>query len=423
VLSIKVPPPREVRSPEGLLRHELTGGIADLRKSIRADIDEPTVVRQRIAWAEEIRPQDVPVETAKSETGLGWVPDVGIQELRSRDGRGIWVRIEGVGSQIERRCSPGPDWVRSDSPRSNALPGTWGPLRSGCRIGKSPTIGRERCTAALAVAPPPSLPLPYACSVHSTREAVVGGFNRGNFFSALAGLIVGAMLIAALPGSAQAGDPMLIGRRNHSLPTTSLVAAGGLRVKVGQGTNPALQLEVQAGVAPIQVDSTALVANLNADLHDGMEASDFATSGHAHNSTGGDLSHDNMHPYETIQCIIALSGVYPSRNDGPLTTGSGRVLDPWVGEIAWFAGGFAPRGWAFCDGQLLPIAQYQSLFSILGTTYGGDGRTTFGLPDMRGRSPISAGSGPGLTSRSLGYGGGSETTTLTVGQLAAHTHP
>jgi len=207
----------------------------------------------------------------------------------------------------------------------------------------------------------------------------VGGFNRGNFFSALAGLIVGAMLIAALPGSAQAGDPMLIGRRNHSLPTTSLVAAGGLRVKVGQGTNPALQLEVQAGVAPIQVDSTALVANLNADLHDGMEASDFATSGHAHNSTGGDLSHDNMHPYETIQCIIALSGVYPSRNDGPLTTGSGRVLDPWVGEIAWFAGGFAPRGWAFCDGQLLPIAQYQSLFSILGTTYGGDGRTTFGL--------------------------------------------
>ena len=97
-------------------------------------------------------------------------------------------------------------------------------------------------------------------------------------------------------------------------------------------------------------------------------------------------------------------------------------LDPYIGEIQFFGGNFAPRGWAFCDGQLLPIAQYQALFSILGTTYGGDGRTTFALPDMRGRLPIHKGNGPGLTPRNLGEIGGSETNTLAVNQMPAHSH-
>ena len=82
--------------------------------------------------------------------------------------------------------------------------------------------------------------------------------------------------------------------------------------------------------------------------------------------------------------------------------------EPFLGEIRMFAGNFAPRGWAFCDGQLLPVSQYSALFSLLGTTYGGDGRVTFGLPDLRGRVPIHPGRGPGLTPRRLGEMSGVE---------------
>lgn len=98
------------------------------------------------------------------------------------------------------------------------------------------------------------------------------------------------------------------------------------------------------------------------------------------------------------------------------------MSDPFIGEIRMFGGNFAPRGWAFCEGQLLAIAQNTALFSLFGTTYGGDGRTTFGLPDLRGRAPIHPGQGPGLTSRTLGERGGAESTTLSVANLPAHTH-
>jgi microcystin-dependent protein len=97
-------------------------------------------------------------------------------------------------------------------------------------------------------------------------------------------------------------------------------------------------------------------------------------------------------------------------------------MEPTLAEIRIFAGNFAPRMWAFCDGQLLPINQNQALFSILGTTYGGDGRTTFGLPDLRGRSAMHAGHGPGLSDRRLGAKGGAETVTLNVTNLASHNH-
>jgi len=99
------------------------------------------------------------------------------------------------------------------------------------------------------------------------------------------------------------------------------------------------------------------------------------------------------------------------------------MSEPFVGEIRMFAGNFAPRGWALCDGQLLAVSQNDALFSLLGTIYGGDGRTTFGLPDLRGRIPIHAGSGPGLSQRRLGAKGGSEKETLTVNQLPSHSHP
>lgn len=98
---------------------------------------------------------------------------------------------------------------------------------------------------------------------------------------------------------------------------------------------------------------------------------------------------------------------------GTLVDAQGRPLDraatpssPFIGAISLWSASFAPRGWAFCDGQLLPVAQNLALFSLLGTTYGGDGQTTFALPDFRGRVPVHSGNGPGLTARSLGEVGG-----------------
>jgi len=97
-------------------------------------------------------------------------------------------------------------------------------------------------------------------------------------------------------------------------------------------------------------------------------------------------------------------------------------MNPFIGEIMYFAGNFAPRGWAFCDGQLLAISSNTALFSILGTTYGGDGRTTFGLPDLRGRMAVGPRNGPGLSDYRLGEKGGQEDVTLNVTQIPSHTH-
>ena len=98
------------------------------------------------------------------------------------------------------------------------------------------------------------------------------------------------------------------------------------------------------------------------------------------------------------------------------------MSEPFIAEIRIFAGNFAPRGWAFCNGQLLPISQNTALFSLIGTTYGGDGRTTTALPNLEGRAPMHPGRGPGLTSRRLGERGGVETVTLTEAQMPNHNH-
>lgn len=110
------------------------------------------------------------------------------------------------------------------------------------------------------------------------------------------------------------------------------------------------------------------------------------------------VADSNMQPSLGLNYICALQGIYPSRN----------WSEPTLAQVSLFAGNFPPRGWAFCSGQLLPIAQNQALFSLLGTAYGGDGRTTFGLPDLRGRVAIGSqggfggSAGPGLTARRLG---------------------
>lgn len=98
------------------------------------------------------------------------------------------------------------------------------------------------------------------------------------------------------------------------------------------------------------------------------------------------------------------------------------MSEPFIAEIRIFAGNFAPRSWAFCDGQLLPVSQNTALFSLIGTTYGGDGRSTTALPNLQGRAPMHPGRGPGLTSRRLGQRGGVEMVTLSEAQMPNHTH-
>ncbi len=98
------------------------------------------------------------------------------------------------------------------------------------------------------------------------------------------------------------------------------------------------------------------------------------------------------------------------------------MADPFVAEIRIFPFNFAPRGWAWCDGQLLPISQNTALFSLLGTTYGGDGKSNFALPDLQGRAAMHPGQGPGLSLHDLGETGGSDTTTLLESEIPAHAH-
>src|SRR6266496_5051174 len=119
-------------------------------------------------------------------------------------------------------------------------------------------------------------------------------------------------------------------------------------------------------------------------------------------------------------CASRSSSV--SRGFSLLETKEAFMADPFLGEIRIFAGNFAPRGWAVCNGQLLAISQNTALFSLLGTTYGGDGRTTFGLPNLQGRAPMHQGQGPGLTPRTLGEQAGSQTVTLIANEMVSHNH-
>src|SRR5437660_8072226 len=98
------------------------------------------------------------------------------------------------------------------------------------------------------------------------------------------------------------------------------------------------------------------------------------------------------------------------------------MSNPFLAEIRIFAGNFAPKGWALCDGQLMPISQNTALFSLLGTTYGGDGKSNFALPDLQGCAPLQPGQGPGLSLRDLGETGGEQTVTLLQTEMPSHTH-
>jgi len=189
------------------------------------------------------------------------------------------------------------------------------------------------------------------------------------------------------------------------------------RAAVHEGTGPGLTpraLGSKFGVEAVTLNESEMASHTH----------DWPISLPPTDPTGGGQPHENVQPSLALNYIIALTGIYPSRTltlDDPDLEETGG-LDPFIGEISLFAGNFAPQGWAFCDGQLLAISQHDALFSLLGTTYGGDGRTTFGLPDLRGRTPIHPGTGLGLTNVRLGEMIGVEDVTLTVANLPSHVH-
>lgn len=130
-------------------------------------------------------------------------------------------------------------------------------------------------------------------------------------------------------------------------------------------------------------------------------------------------------PYLFGGFLLLAGGIsYVDQGDEPLRSPTENVIsqEGFLGEIKMFGGNFAPRGWAFCDGSLIQISQNTALFSIIGTMYGGDGRTTFALPDMRGRTAIHPGRGPGLTDRRVGQKIGQESHVLNINQMPSHTH-
>ena len=157
------------------------------------------------------------------------------------------------------------------------------------------------------------------------------------------------------------------------------------------------------GLAPINVDNSMRTIGLNPATNPGdlMTWDGMNWIARQPEEVHFHYELDNMQPWIGVNYCIALMGIFPSRNQ-----------EPFIGEIMIVGFTFAPRGWAFCDGQLLAISQNDALFALLGTTYGGDGRTTFALPDLRGRVPLHPGQGPGLTRRRLGEKGGIETNTI-----------
>lgn len=127
---------------------------------------------------------------------------------------------------------------------------------------------------------------------------------------------------------------------------------------------------------------------------------------------GGSQAFDNLQPYLALNYCIALLGIFPSRNS----------MDPFIGEIELFAFNFEPRDYAFCDGRIMSVSENSALFYLLYNQFGGDGHTTFALPDLRGRVAINQGAGTGLMPYTFGESGGSEKVTLTIQNMPAHTH-
>ena len=196
------------------------------------------------------------------------------------------------------------------------------------------------------------------------------------------------------------GDTGPQGLKGNKGDTGPRGPAGADGTDGNDGADGAIQY---TGIAPIDVDNPAQTIGLNAATNVGDLLTWDGNNWIARQPATPSATVDNMQPFLGINFQIALFGIFPSRSGA----------EPFIGEIMMVGWNFAARGFALCDGQLLSISQNEALFSLLGTTYGGDGRTTFGLPDLRGRVPLHIGRGPGLTPRPLGQRGGAERHTHT----------
>ncbi len=227
-----------------------------------------------------------------------------------------------------------------------------------------------------------------------------GNFAPGNSLTASGQTlpISGNEALFSLFGTMYGGD----GETVFNVPDLSGRAA------VGAGNGPGLSNwnEGQKGGSNTAQLSLNQLASHNHTMPSPINSTQF---------TGGSQPFDITQPSQALNYVIANDGVYPDRNNG---TGPGT----FTGQVALFAGNYEPRGWSFADGRLISIQDNVELFSLIGTTYGGDGRTTFGLPDLRGRVPVHAGNGPGLIPRSLGNRYGAEEFTLNTSTLPSHNH-
>lgn len=202
----------------------------------------------------------------------------------------------------------------------------------------------------------------------------------------------------AILGTTYGGD----GTSNFAVPDLR----GRVAIHEGQGAG-LTERTLRAAMGSEQVVLTA--AQMPTHSHTLPNSTTVMTG-----TTGGNALQPNMGPSLTVNYIIATSGLDPNSQSGSDGT--------FMGQLRLFAGNFAPTGFAFADGQLLSVGDYPELFSVLGSTYGGDGASTFALPDLRGRVPIDVGSGTGLTSRSLGSISGAEAVAVTVANLPSHAH-
>ncbi len=240
-------------------------------------------------------------------------------------------------------------------------------------------------------------------------EVRMGGFNfapNGNFFAD--GQILNPFSNPGLfnfIGTTYGGN----GLTTFALPDLR----GRLAMHEGQGT----------GLTDRTLGSTLGAENVT------LTESTMPTHGHGGadplGDAGGGLAHENMQPTNTLNYIIATQGLFPSNGGGGTTYGPTNSRSPFIGEIRLFAGLTAPAGWEFADGQIVPIPLNSALFSIIGTTYGGDGQFNFALPDLRGRVPVHVGGnqpGAGLRVWTLGEKDGQESVALTLSQLPVHTH-
>jgi microcystin-dependent protein len=265
----------------------------------------------------------------------------------------------------------------------------------------------------------PSLGINYVIAIQGTFPSQDGGSGgstdpylgeimmfAGNFAPRGWALAQGQLLqrnqnqgLFALLGATYGGN----GVTNFALPDLRG------RVPIGTGQGPGMTnrtIAQQTGTESVALSAAQMPPHTHP----------LPTIGGSTHASGDGETHSEMQPSLVLTHAVATNGVFPPRG------GSGGSVVPYIGEIGTFAFNFAPNGWRIADGAILLEDDFPALYSILGSYYGGNGTTTFALPDLRGRSPMGFGQGPGLTLRDLGDQVGAEATTLTTAQLPSHSH-